>query len=346
MIRRISPRIFSIFSTSLLRSALCFVVGLAGFTRLAVAQSESHKQSRVTATEAANAPTESHLEHYLKFAHPIGSAKLEFPGPYGGYMFAHFKVHDIGEAGDTTWRDRPFLIDMNLSHDGTYLAPDTLKTYSDFMPFEFPMGGNHLIHAKLAPTHSREELRGFDSLFAGSLGYGLFRNYVTTFDFKKNELTFYPLYANISIGDQDPNVIHLPLLDDAVLTYCHCPYPTIWIEAEAPPLRAGRVQLATQEPLSQVFTSSMDAETDMLLKKQAVTDPKTGQKDKVGLNLGKFIIGGENIAKRSPHRAVDALPAAFHDLSVQIMGTLGNDVLRTFSALIIDPSRSAIYLVK
>src|SRR5947209_6340046 len=73
------------------------------------------------------------LAHYMQFGHPIGTAKLDFKGPYSGYTFVHFPVRDISETGDTTWRDRVFLIDMNLSHDGTYLAPDTMTTFSDFV---------------------------------------------------------------------------------------------------------------------------------------------------------------------------------------------------------------------
>ena len=282
----------------------------------------------------------------MQFAHPIGTAKLDFKGPYKGYTFVHFLVRDISELGDTTWRDRVFLIDMNLSHDGTYLAPDTMKSFSDFVPFDFPLASGHLIRAKLAPTHSREELRVVDTSLAGSIGYGLLKTYITVFDFRKNELTFYPLYSNVNVGESDPRVIHLPMLDDAVLTYCHCPYPSVWIETKAPPLRPGRVQLAFQQPISQVFTSAIDPETQHELSKEVVTDPATGQKSKVGLNVAAFVIGGQNIAKRSPHRAVDELPPAFHDLSINIMGTLGTDVLRTFSGLIMDPSRNSIILVK
>jgi hypothetical protein len=286
------------------------------------------------------------IEHYMQFAHSVGSAKLEFPGPFGGYTFVHFHVKEVNDNGDTLVKDHPFLLDLNLSHDGTFLAPDTLKSFSDMLPFEFELQNHKIIHAKLAPTHSREELRGFDSAFHGSIGYGLLRSFVTVFDFKKNTLTFYPLFANVSIADNDPNTIQLPLLDDAYLTYCHCPYPTIWLEAQAPPLQAGRVQLAFQQPISQVFTNALDAKTKKIVDKESTADPITGKKEKVGLTLAEFRIGGENLAGRSPRRAVDAPPEAFHDLSVKILGTLGTDVLRTFSGLIIDPSRNKIILVR
>lgn len=279
-------------------------------------------------------------------AKPIATAPLTFPGPFGGYMFAHLPVEELGEAGDTLVKTRAFLVDMNISHDGIFLSPDTMQSSSDAVPFVFPMSRERAIHARLAPTHVHENFRGLDSSYAGSIGYGLLQKYTTVIDFRKNEILFYPLLTPVEIAERDRNVLSLPLLDDAYLTYCHCPYPTIWMETEAPPLRAGRVQLAPQEPISQVFEDALDSATSSALAGQSRPDPVTGQKQKVGLNVGVFKIGGRNIASFNAHRAVDPTPDAFKDLSVTILGTLGNDVLRKFSELIIDPGRQAIYLVK
>jgi hypothetical protein len=294
---------------------------------------------------SASSLVHAQADRYVR-TQPIATAPLTFPGPYGGYMFVHLPVEQVGEAGDTTVKTKAFLVDMDISHDGLFLSPDTLRSSSGVVPFLFPMSATRSIHASLAPTHVHENYRGFDSSFAGSIGYGLLQKYITVFDFKRNELRFYPLLSEVGVSDRDRNVLKLPLIDDAYLTFCHCPYPTIWIETEAPPLRSGRVQFATQEPLSQVFENALDSATRAALAANVETDPVTGKKEKVGLNVGIFKMGGRNIAGFSSHRAVDPLPEAFKDLSVTILGTLGNDVLRKFSEVIIDPSRQALYFIR
>ena len=277
---------------------------------------------------------------------PLAVLPMTFPGPFGGYMFVHIPVEQIGEAGDTSVKTKAFLVDMNISHEGIFLSPDTLQSTRDAIPFVFPVAKNRAIHAKLAPSHMHEEYRGLDSSYAGSIGYGLLQKYTTVFDFKSNEIRFYPLLTDISFASDNPRVLKLPVLDDAYLTYCHCPYSTIWLDVTAPPLSPGRVQLAPQEAISQIFEDAIDAKTKALLGQESRPEQPNGAPPKVGLNVGTFKIGGKNIAGLSPHRAVDPLPPAFHDLSVNIIGTLGNDVLRKFSALIIDPSRQSLYFIR
>jgi hypothetical protein len=285
------------------------------------------------------------IARYLKGATPIATAPLTFPGPYGGYMFVHLPVEHISADGDTTVRTKAFLVDLNISHDGIFLSPDTLERTSDAVPFLFPLSATRAIHARLAHTHTHENFRGYDSSYAGSLGFGLLQKYITVIDFKTNALTFYPLLSPIDVPDNDSRVLKLPLIDDAFLTYCHCAYSTIWLDVTAPPLRPGHVQLATQEPISQVFEDALDSSTRAALNKEA--EPNSlGQKQKVGLNVGSFRIGGRNIASFGAHRAVDPMPDAFKDLSVTILGTLGNDVLRKFSGIIIDPTRQSLYFVR
>jgi hypothetical protein len=204
----------------------------------------------------------------------------------------------------------------------------------------------------LTPGHSHEDLRGLDSTFNGTIGYGLLRQFVTTIDFKKKKLTFYPLYANLDLGEEDTNTIQLPLLDDAKITYCGCPFPTVWMETDAPPLASGHVNLAFHRPTSQVFTSALDAKTQLILAKQSHADTLAGHPGRpLGLNLNEFIIGKlsghtENIACRGSHREIAPLPPEYHDLNVPVLGTLGTDVLRTFSAIIIDPSRNKLVFVR
>lgn len=294
---------------------------------------------------AVRAQSTSAIDRYITSS-PVARIPLSFPGPFGGYMFAHFPVEQIGELGDTTVKTKAFLVDMNISHDGIFLSPDTLKTTADAVPFVFSLSRSRAIHARLAPTHVHENFRGYDSSYSGSIGYGLLQKYVTAFDFKTNELRFYPLFTEIGVPEKDGRVLALPLIDDALLTYCHCPYPTIWMDVVAPPLKPGRVQLATQEPISQIFEDALDTSTRRALATESTPNEITGQKPKVGLNVSTFKVGGRNIAKFSAHRAVDPMPDAFKDLTVTVLGTLGTDVLRTFSGLVIDPSRQAIYLIR
>ena len=290
---------------------------------------------------------QSRIDRYMKFAHPIGVAKLDFPGPNGGYTFIHLPTKEVDDrSGDTVVKDHTYLLDLTVSHEGLYLAPDTMRSMSDYTPFEFVLTKDHLIHAKLAPSHTHDDLREFDTSLNGTLGYGLLRQFVTVFDFKKNTLTFYPLFANIDIGQNDTDAIQLPLIDDAKVTYCGCPFSTIWLDIQAPPLKPGHVNLAFQQPLSQIFTVAIDDKTERLVDKHSTVDPVTKQKRNIGLNVGQFIVGGENIASRSPHRAIIETPPQYHDLNIPLLGTLGTDVLRTFSDVIIDPSREKLILVK
>jgi hypothetical protein len=298
-----------------------------------------------------SASAQDRLAHYLQFAHPVGTAQLDFPGPNGGFTLIHLRSPEVQEWGDTVIRDHTYLLDLNLSHDGLFLAPDTMKSLTDYTPFEFRFKNDHLLHVKLAPSHAHEGLRQFDTSFNGALGYGLIRQFVTAFDFKKNELTFYPLFANVNIADADTNVIQLPLIDDAKITYCGCPFPSIWLDAKAPPLNSGHVNLAFHEPISQVFHSALDDRTENLLEKQAYKDSIAGKKRPLGFSLEQFVVkdlyGNDlNLAKRSPRRTIVEAPAMYKDLSVAVLGTAGTDFLRTFSAIIIDPSRNKVIFVK
>jgi len=297
------------------------------------------------------AQTASRIEHYMHLAHPVGSVAMSFPGPEGGFTFLHLPTKEITEWGDTVVRPRVYLLDLNLSHEGSYLAPDTMTSTSDYTPFEFVLPGNRIIHAKLAPGHSREELLGLDTNFNGVIGWGLIKQFITVYDFKKNTLIFYPLYASVNIADNDSNTIQMPILDDAKITYCHCPVSTVWLDVQAPPLQPGHVQLAFQQPQSQVFLSSLDSNTYRIIDRQHLRDSLSGLKRPIGLNLAQFTItdlSGHpiNLASRGSHRTVVELPAIYHDLTVPVLGNLGTDVLRTFSGIIIDPSRNKLIFVK
>ena len=306
----------------------------------------------VASIASAQSAGSAKLERIMKFGHPIGTVKLEFPGPDSGYTLLVMPTKERMDWGDTIVRDRAYLLDLNFAHDGGYLAPDTMKTFSDYTTFEFPLTKEHIIHAQLAPGHTHEEMKSLDTAFNGTLGYGFLKQFVTVFDFKKNTLTFFPLYANVDLAADDPKTIQLPVLDDAKITYCGCAYPTIWVEAEATPLTPGHVNLAFHRPLSQVYVTALDKKTQNIIAKQAHADSLADHPGRpLGLNLSEFIVGKsnstpENLAGRGPHREIAQLPAQYHDLSVEVLGTLGTDILRTFSGLIIDPSRNKLVFVK
>ncbi len=295
----------------------------------------------------------------MKLAHPIGRVKLTFPGPDSGFTFLHLPTQEVMPWGATVVQSRAYLLDLNVSHDGLYLdlATDTLVSFSTLTPFQFIFPSidgdahNRIIHAKLAAGHVHSDMRALDSSFNGTIGWGLIKQFVTVFDFRRNQLTFYPLYSSILLSDSDTNVIQLPIIDDARITYCHCPVPTVWLDVTAPPLPEGHVNLAFQRPLSQIFLTALDSNTRRIVAREHAADSISGTKRAIGLNVGQFILHdlfghSINIADRAPHRVVTLPPPMYHDLTVPVMGTLGTDVLRTFRGIIIDPSRNKLIFVK
>jgi hypothetical protein len=291
------------------------------------------------------------MDRYLQSAKPIGTVKLDFPGPGGGFTFIHLPTKERMEWGDTLVNDHTYLLDLNVANDGLYLAPDTMVSFVSTTPFQFDLSKGHIIHADLTPGHSKEVLRGLDSTFNGTIGFGLIKQFITAFDFKKNQLTFYPLYSSDSIPDDDTNVIQLPLLDDAEVTYCHCFSHTIWLDVKAPPLPEGHVNLAFHIPQSEIYKPSLDSATRIKVEQNHLQDSLAGGNRPIGLELGPFLIrdlSGHvyNLARRNPHRLVDPMPPIYHDFNIPVMGSLGTDVLRTFSGIIIDPSRGRVIFEK
>jgi hypothetical protein len=94
-----------------------------------------------------------------------------------------------------------------------------------------------------------------------------------------------------------------------------------------------------------IYTQALNTKTQKILNAQWLRDSIAGQK-KSGIELAKFIIGGVNIAKQNPHRFITDLPPIFRNLNIFIIGTVGVDILRRFPAVIIDPTRSRVILVK
>src|SRR5438105_10753393 len=71
---------------------------------------------------------QSIIDRFFNKAEPIGTARMTFPGPNGGFTFLHLPVREVKEWGDTVVTERAFLLDLNISNDGVYLSPDTVLT--------------------------------------------------------------------------------------------------------------------------------------------------------------------------------------------------------------------------
>ena len=111
------------------------------------------------------------------------------------------------------------------------------------------------------------------------------------------------------------------------------------------------MNLGFHQPISQVYVEALDSSTKAIVERQHAADSITGAKRPIGLRLGQFMLHdlfghSIDIANRGSGRIVVNMPAIYHDLTVPIMGTLGTDVLRTFSGSIIDPSRNKLIFVK
>jgi hypothetical protein len=300
----------------------------------------------VTSVDTLSAQEAYKIDHYTKLARPLGSIDLTFPGPGGGYTFAELDVQYVDGYDDTTYRKQKFLIDFTVSSDGTFIPPDTMRSTDQYKEHVIRLGNERFVRATLSKSESKSEFRQLDSTFAGVLGYFFFKRYISVFDFKRNKLTLYQHFASINVRDSDSNAIKVPYKDDAFITYCHCPFPSVWLESEAPPLKKGRVYFGFGAPYSEVYTTSLDDKTRKIFEKETTVDSVTGKTITPGFSLATFRIGDRNIAKQNPKRLVRDLPPLFKDLTVPVMGSIGTDVLRTFSAMIFDPSREMVTFVK
>ncbi|HET6513425.1 MAG TPA: hypothetical protein VFH43_14635 [Candidatus Kapabacteria bacterium] len=295
---------------------------------------------------ASIASAQERIDTYTKLARPLGSFDLTFPGPGGGFTLANLDVQYVDGFGDTTYRTLPYMIDFTVSSEGTFIPPDTSRSSEEYVEHVVRLGDDRFVRANLARSEAKSDMRALEKKFAGVLGYFFFRKYISVFDFKRNKLTLYPLFASINIRERDTNAIQIEYKDDALISYCHCPFPTAWLEADAPPLKQGRVYFGFGNPYSEVYTNSLDAKTRAIFEKETEIDSLTGRKKTPGFSLATFRLANRNIASHNPKRLVNDLPPLFKDLNVPVLGSLGTDVLRTFSAVIFDPSRGKVVLVK
>lgn len=243
---------------------------------------------------------------------------------------------------------RSYLIDLGASNEGSWLL-DSFSTavITDYKHVSIATGDTTSLPLSLIPSSSRENFRSLDQSFSGTIGYGWLKQYVNVFDFTENRWYIYRSDNNPKFsGRVDTNATHIPYLDDAIITYCHCPFPTIWLEVEAPPLTPGRVQLSLSDNQSFIFKSALDDKTAKIVAENERADSLSGKSEFGGIELANFIADGKNIAQPNPRRMIAPLPPRFKDLNISVIGTLAVDVLRKYAALIIDPSRQKIVLVK
>lgn len=243
---------------------------------------------------------------------------------------------------------RSYLIDIGASNEGSWLLDSSsTEAITDYKRVSFEAADSATVPLSLIPTEARESFRLLDSAFAGTIGYGWLRQYVNVFDFAAKRWYMYRSDNNPKFAARiDTAAIHIPYLDDAYITYCHCPFPTIWLEGEAPPLTPGRVHLSLADNQSYIFKNALDEKTAKIVAEKERADSLSGKHEFGGLEVASFKIGGANIAKANPRRIVAPLPPRFKDLNVTVIGTLSIDVLRKYDAFIIDPSRQKIILVK
>jgi hypothetical protein len=88
-----------------------------------------------------------------------------------------------------------------------------------------------------------------------------------------------------------------------------------------------------------------------VIDRDLLQDSLAGVKRPVGLDLARFYVRDLfghviNLSPRGSHRLVDPMPPIYRDFIIPVMGSLGTDVLRTFSGIIIDPSRGKLIFVK
>lgn len=264
-----------------------------------------------------------------------------------GYMFIDIPTYDTLETMPQKLT-RSYLIDIGASNEGSWLIDsNSTAVITEYKHVSIAGADGATMPLSLIPSGARENFRKLDTTFSGTIGYGWLKQFVSVFDFSSNRFYIYrsddhPKYD----ARVDTAATHIPYLDDAYITYCHCPFPTIWLEVEAPPLSPGRVQLSLGENQSFIFKSALDDKTAQIVAENERADSLSGKKDFGGIELASFVAGGKNIAKSNPRRVISPLPPRFRDLNVTVIGTLAVDVLRKYAALIIDPSRQKVMLVR
>jgi hypothetical protein len=279
-----------------------------------------------------------------------GNLVAQFPIHFtDGYMFATVPVIDTDIYGKAITLHRSFILDPAASNDGSFQPDDSQLVITGTRKFYFPVSPQRTIIADLVPTLAKGKYKFADTSFFGVLGYAFLKKYITIINFEDRTITLY------SIGEGDPKwnpsldtgAINVPYLDDAILAHCNCPFPTMWFDGKSQLLKDGRVHFSLADRQSVIFTQALDPKTQRFFEKKWQRDSLAGKKrEPERIQVQSFELGEKDIAIRNPRRIVADLPPIFRNLNIFIMGTVAVDVLRMFDAVIIDPTKMRVLLVK
>jgi hypothetical protein len=264
-----------------------------------------------------------------------------------GFMFVSVPIIDSTD-GKVTVINRSFLLDPRASNEGSYLPEDSTIVILGSKLFLAPVSKQRTLKLTLAPSFAKSNFRQTDSTFFGVIGYGFFREYLTVVDFQENCLSLYSIEPEPTLSPKlEKEAIWAPYYDDAVLNYCHCQFPTIWLEPNVAPLNSGRMHLSLADRMSVLYEEALPGKIKKQINEGLYQDSIAGRPNKyAGVEISNFTLGTENIAKLEPHRIIDKLPAVFKDINITVTGTIAIDLIRHFKALIIVPHKSVILLCK
>jgi hypothetical protein len=283
---------------------------------------------------------------FIESGEPIASFPIHFRS---GFLFAEIPTEDTDVYGKKVVVARDYMFDVGVSNDGMYVPLDSenLAVVTSSTEFLFPVSVNRKLSVQLVPNETRDYFHQIDSAFFGVLGYAFLKRYITVFDFRERKVELYSAASEVTYTPlADTGSTKTELLDDAMINYCHCQFPSIWVGVKAPPVKEGRVHLTLESNQSSIFRDALDEKTLAIVDKGIHEDSVSGKNNFGGIQLGQFIVGGRNIAGRNPKRTVITRPIRYNDLSISVVGTLAMDVLRTYQAFIIDPVRSELRLVR
>lgn len=265
-----------------------------------------------------------------------------------GFMFVTLPIEDTTSDGTVATDMRCFLLDPAISNDGNYIPIDSnpiLVTSTSV--YRSPISDTRTLILNLVPTEARESFRKLKSNFMGVLGYGFLKRYRTVFDFSRSQLMLYSLSSEIEYTSEVlAHSTHTEYHDDAIINYCSCSFPSIWLDVKVPPIKEGRLHLSLADNQSLIFREALDPATLTIVEREEYADSLSGKNNFAGIQVGQFFINGTNIAAQNPKRAIIKRPAKFKDLNIEVIGTMAIDVIRTYHALIIDPVKNQLLLVK
>jgi hypothetical protein len=265
-----------------------------------------------------------------------------------GFLLVTLPIQDTNDRGEKVIVPRSFLVDPSISNDGNFVPLDSNGLIiTRAIEFRVPVSESRSIKLELVQTEAREAFRSMEKSFMGVLGYGFIKRYRSVIDMVRKEMRLYSLATDITFSKTvDTSSTRSYYFDDAIITYCSCQFPSMWLEVKAPPIKEGRVHLSLADNQSTIFRDALDKATLSIIEKEERADSLSGKQNFAGISVGQFYIGEKNIAGRNPRRAIVKRPSKFKDLNIEVVGTLAMDVLKTYQALIIDPTTFQIVLVK